>query len=77
MGLNAAKMAVGLGANVTIIDLNAKRLAYLDDIFGGRVQTLLSNPFNIADRKNSSQAMSNLAGFFGKSTIRIMGGKSK
>ena len=36
-----------------------------------------SNPFNIADRKNSSQAMSNLAGFFGKSTIRIMGGKSK
>lgn len=48
VGLNAAKMAVGLGANVTIIDLNAKRLAYLDDIFGGRVQTLLSNPFNIA-----------------------------
>ena len=33
-------MAVGLGANVTILDLNAKRLAYLDDIFGGRVQTL-------------------------------------
>lgn len=48
VGLNAAKMAVGLGANVTIIDLNAKRLAYLDDIFGGRIQTLLSNPFNIA-----------------------------
>ena len=48
VGLNAAKMAVGLGANVTIIDLNAKRLAYLDDIFGGRVQTLLSNSFNIA-----------------------------
>ena len=48
VGLNAAKMAVGLGANVTIIDLNAKRLAYLDDIFNGRVQTLLSNPFNIA-----------------------------
>ena len=48
VGLNAAKMAVGLGANVTIIDLNAKRLAYLDDIFGGRVQTLLSNPYNIA-----------------------------
>ena len=48
VGLNAAKMAVGLGANVTIIDLNAKRLAYLDDIFGGRVQTLLSNSYNIA-----------------------------
>jgi len=47
-GTNAAKMAVGLGANVTILDLNAKRLAYLDDIFGGRVQTLLSNSYNIA-----------------------------
>ncbi len=49
VGLNAAKMAVGLGANVTILDINAKRLAYLDDIFGGRVQTLLSNPYNIAN----------------------------
>jgi len=48
VGTNAAKMAVGLGANVTVIDINAKRLAYLDDIFGARIQTLLSNPFNIA-----------------------------
>ena len=48
VGTNAAKMAVGLGANVTIIDLNVKRLAYLDDIFGGRGQTLLSNSYNIA-----------------------------
>ena len=48
VGTNAARMAVGLGANVTVIDLNAKRLAYLDDIFGGRIQTLLSNPYNIA-----------------------------
>ncbi len=48
VGLNAAKMAVGLGGNVTILDINAKRLAYLDDVFGGRVQTLLSNPYNIA-----------------------------
>ena len=48
VGTNAAKMAVGLGANVTVIDLNVKRLAYLDDIFGGRVQTLLSSSYNIA-----------------------------
>ena len=48
VGTNAAKMAVGLGANVTILDLNATRLAYLDDIFGGRVQTLLSNSYNLA-----------------------------
>ena len=33
-----------------------------------------SNPFNIVDGRNGTQAMNNLAGFFGKSTIRIMGG---
>ena len=48
VGTNAAKMAVGMGANVTILDISAKRLAYLDDIFGGRVQTLLSGSYNIA-----------------------------
>lgn len=49
VGLNAAKIAVGMGANVTILDVNLKRLAYLDDVFGGRVQTLLSNTYNIAN----------------------------
>lgn len=48
VGTNAAKMAVGLGANVTVVDISTKRLAYLDDIFGGRIQTLLSNSYNIA-----------------------------
>ncbi|QQE13109.1 alanine dehydrogenase [Planctomycetota bacterium] len=47
VGLNAAKMAVGLGAEVTILDISADRLAYLDDIFGGRVTTLYSNDGNI------------------------------
>lgn len=54
VGTNAAKMAVGLGANVTILDVNAKRLAYLDDVFGGRVQTLLSNAYNIANAVRSA-----------------------
>lgn len=49
VGTNAAKMAVGLGANVTILDISTKRLAFLDDIFNGRVQTLLSNTYNIAN----------------------------
>ena len=49
VGLNAARAAVGFGANVTVVDLNVKRLAYLDDIFDGRIQTLLSNPYNIAN----------------------------
>ncbi|MFA9557125.1 alanine dehydrogenase [Evansella sp. AB-rgal1] len=48
VGTNAAKLAVGLGANVTIIDLSAERLRQLDDIFGNSIQTLMSNPLNIA-----------------------------
>ena len=48
VGINAAKIASGIGANVTILDVNLKRLAYLDDVFGSRIQTLLSNPYNIA-----------------------------
>lgn len=47
VGTNAAKMAVGLGARVTLIDLDADRLRYLDDIFFGRIETLMSNPYNI------------------------------
>lgn len=47
VGVNAAKMAIGLGADVTILDISAQRLAYLDDIFGARIQTLYSNQANI------------------------------
>jgi alanine dehydrogenase len=49
VGTNAAKMAVGLGAKVTIIDVNLDRLRYLDDIFGARITTLASNSYNIAE----------------------------
>lgn len=49
VGTNAAKMAVGLGADVTILDLSADRLRQLDDIFGHQVKTLMSNPMNIAE----------------------------
>ena len=48
VGTSAVKVAIGMGANVTVIDMNAQRLAYLDDIFGSRIQTLMSNSFNIA-----------------------------
>ncbi len=48
VGTNAAKMAMGLGADVTIIDVSVDRLRYLDDIFGGRIKTMMSNSFNIA-----------------------------
>lgn len=48
VGTNAAKMAIGLGAEVTIVDLNADRLRELDDLFGPQIKTLASNPYNIA-----------------------------
>jgi len=49
VGTNAAKMAIGLGAEVTILDISIPRLNYLDDIFGSRVQTLYSNSTNIEE----------------------------
>ncbi|PRZ12042.1 L-alanine dehydrogenase [Laceyella sediminis] len=49
VGTNAAKMAVGLGASVTILDISAERLRQLDDLFQGRVKTLMSNPYNLAN----------------------------
>ena len=48
VGTNAAKIATGMGATVTILDISPKRLSYLDDVFGSRVQTMLSNSYNIA-----------------------------
>ena len=48
VGTNAARIALGFGAKVTIMDVNLNRLRELDDIFGGRVYTLASNSYNIA-----------------------------
>jgi alanine dehydrogenase len=49
VGTNSAKMAVGLGASVIIIDRDLERLRYLDDIFGSRIRTLASNPYTVAE----------------------------
>ncbi|WP_100331026.1 alanine dehydrogenase [Bacillus xiapuensis] len=54
VGTNAAKIASGLGAEVTIIDVNADRLRQLEDLFGSSAQTLMSNPFNIAEAVKES-----------------------
>ena len=48
VGLSAAKVAMGMGARVTILDSNLFRLRQIDDLYGGRIQTLASNAFNIA-----------------------------
>ncbi|HHW37183.1 MAG TPA: alanine dehydrogenase [Bacillales bacterium] len=54
VGTNAAKIAVGLGADVTIIDVSPERLRQLDDIFGTGIKTLTSNPYNIAEAVKES-----------------------
>jgi len=43
VGINAAKVAAGMGAKVTVLDRSINRLAYLDDIFGSRITTMYSN----------------------------------
>ncbi|MDX9692408.1 MAG: alanine dehydrogenase [Acholeplasmataceae bacterium] len=47
VGENALKMLVGMGANCTVLDVNLKKLTYLDDIYGNRITTLYSSSDNI------------------------------
>lgn len=47
VGTNAAKIALGIGAKVTLLDTNLNRLRELDDIFGGRLSTVASNSYNL------------------------------
>lgn len=49
VGTNAAKIAVGMGARVTLVDLNLNRLRELDDIFNGKLFTLASNSYNVSN----------------------------
>ena len=49
VGRNAAHIAVGMGAQVTILDVHAKTMDYLEDIFRGAIETLYSNPANIEE----------------------------
>ncbi|MEQ6169024.1 MULTISPECIES: alanine dehydrogenase [unclassified Ekhidna] len=49
VGTNAAKMAAGMGADVTILDLNLQRLRYLDDVMPANVNTFMSSEYNIRE----------------------------
>jgi len=49
VGTNAARVALGLGADVSILDINPVRLRQLDDLFQGRVKTIMSDPYHIAE----------------------------
>jgi alanine dehydrogenase len=57
VGTNAAKIAVGFGAAVTIIDRDIERLRYLDDIFGSSIRTLASNPYTIHESVSRSDLL--------------------
>jgi alanine dehydrogenase len=50
VGKNAATIAVGMGALVTVLDVRADTMAHLEDVFGGAVETLYSNPINIEEQ---------------------------
>jgi alanine dehydrogenase len=47
VGASAARIAVGMGAQVTVLDVNHERMAYLEDVFGAAIETLYSHPGNI------------------------------
>ena len=49
VGSHAARIAVGLGAQVTVLELDHERMAYLEDIFQGQIETLYSNPRNVEE----------------------------
>ncbi len=57
VGINAARMAAGLGADVTVVDKSLPRLQYIDEIFQGRVKTLFSNKSNIEKEISRSDAI--------------------
>jgi alanine dehydrogenase len=49
VGRNAATIAIGMGASVTVLDVRAKTMGYLEDVFGSSIETLYSNPYNIGE----------------------------
>ena len=49
VGMAAARIAIGMGAQVTVLDLDAERMNYLEDVFGNLIETLYSNPETIEE----------------------------
>jgi alanine dehydrogenase len=57
VGTHAAQIAVGMGADVRILDINPQRLEQLDFMFNGRVQTLFSDPYTIAEQAKQADLL--------------------
>lgn len=72
VGLNAAKMAIGLGADVTILDVSLPRLRYIDDVFGGRLKTLICNSYNVASATKEAELLVGAVLIPGKTAPKIV-----
>ena len=72
VGTNACRTAVGMGADVTILDVNLERLAYLDDIFGARIQTLYSTDAAIEKEVSDADLVVGAVLIPGKSAPKLM-----
>lgn len=72
VGLNAAKMAMGLNANVTITDINLDRLAYIDDLYGDRITTLYSTDANIREALKDADLVIGSVLLPGKATPKLI-----
>lgn len=72
VGTNACKIAVGMGAEVTIFDINLERLAYLDDIFGARIQTMYSTDAAIEKAVKDADLVIGCVLIPGKAAPKIM-----
>ncbi|MFV0363113.1 MAG: alanine dehydrogenase [Suipraeoptans sp.] len=71
VGTNACKIAVGMGADVTIMDINLNRLAYLDDIFGARIHTVVSTDANIENEVKEADVVVGAVLIPGKAAPKI------
>jgi alanine dehydrogenase len=72
VGTNACKIAVGIGADVTVLDIGAKRLVYLDDIFGNAITTLYATDANIEAVLRESDIVIGAVLVAGESTPRLI-----
>ena len=71
VGTNACRIAIGMGADVTIIDISLKRLEQLDELFGSRIQTLVSTDANIERAVKEADLVIGSALVPGKSTPKL------
>ena len=71
-GTNACRLALGMGAQVTVLDLNLDRLAYLDDLFDGRITTLYNTPGNLETALTGADLVIGAVLVAGASTPKVL-----